>query len=217
MIKVRLLQIIVGVALAASGVFAQTPVPKSAAAPPSAGAGSTTDVQKTKIALLSFLALREAIGELKQRYDKLQGEFGPRANEIDSLQNSIEAKEKVLAENKNLTAQGARTLANEVEQLKREYQRKLEDSQELARKRESEETAPVLEKISDFLEKYCQKYGITHVFDVGRLQETGVALYAAPGTNITEDFVKEYNKANPTPTAAAKPTAAPATPAPKKP
>jgi outer membrane protein len=218
MIKVRLLQTIVGVALAASGVFAQTPVPKSAAAPPTAGVGSTTDGQKTKIALLSFLALREAIGELKQRYDKLQSEFGPRANEIDSLQNSIEAKEKVLSENKGLTIQAARTLTDQVEQLKREYQRKLEDSQELARKRESEETAPVLEKISDFLEKYCQKYGITHVFDVGRLQETGVALYAAPGTNITEDFVKEYNKANPTPAAAAaKPPAGPTTPATKKP
>jgi Skp family chaperone for outer membrane proteins len=114
--------------------------------------GSTTDGQKTKIALLSFLALREAIGELKQRYDKLQSEFGPRANEIDSLQNSIEAKEKVLSENKGLTIQAARTLTDQVEQLKREYQRKLEDSQELARKRESEETAPVLEKISDFLE-----------------------------------------------------------------
>jgi len=217
MIKVRLLQIIVGVALAASGVFAQTPVPKSAVAPPSTGAGSTTDAQKTKIALLSFLALREAIGELKQRYDKLQGEFGPRANEIDSLQNSIEAKEKVLAENTTLTPPQVRKLTDDVAQLKREYQRKLDDSQELARKRESEETAPVLEKISDFLEKYCQKYGITHVFDVGRLQETGVALYAAPGTNITEDFVKEYNKANPMPAAAAKPTAAPATQAPKKP
>ena len=217
MIKVRLLQIIVGVALAASGVFAQTPVPKSAAAPPTAGVGSTTDGQKTKIALLSFLALREAIGELKQRYDKLQSEFGPRANEIDSLQNSIEAKEKVLAENTTLTPPQVRKLTDDVAQLKREYQRKLDDSQELARKRESEETAPVLEKISDFLEKYCQKYGITHVFDVGRLQETGVALYAAPGTNITEDFVKEYNKANPMPAAAAKPTAAPATQAPKKP
>ena len=218
MIKVRLLQIIVGVALAASSVFAQTPAPKSAAAPPTAaGAGSATDAQKTKIALLSFLALREAIGELKQRYEKLQGEFGPRANEIDSLQNSIEAKEKVLSENKGLTPQGARAMADQVEQLKREYQRKREDSQEMARKRESEETAPVLEKISDFLEKYCQKYGITHVFDVGRLQETGVALYAAPGTNITEDFVKEYNKANPMPTAATKPPAGPTTPAAKKP
>jgi len=217
MMKVRLLQIIIVVALAASGVFAQTPVPKSAAAPPSTGAGSATDPQKTKIALLSFLALREAIGELKQRYDKLQSEFGPRANEIDSLQNSIEAKEKVLSENTNLKPQEARRLTDEVEQLKREYKRKLEDSQEMAQKRESEETGPVLEKISDFLEKYCQKHAITHVFDVGRLQETGVALYAAPGTNITEDFVKEYNKANPVPTAAVKPPVAPTTPATKKP
>ena len=82
----------------------------------------------------------------------------------------------------------------------------------MARKRESEETVPILEKVSDFLEKYCQKHAISHVFDIGRLQETGSALYVHPTANITEDFVKEYNKAHPTPAAAA-----PATPAPKKP
>ena len=80
----------------------------------------------------------------------------------------------------------------------------------MARKREGEETGPVLEKISNFLEKYCERHGISHVFDIGRLQETGSALYVHPSANITEDFVKEYNKANPTPTA-------PATAAPKKP
>lgn len=198
----------------AAPVVAQTPAPKTPA-PVVASQPQAAAPQKTRIGILSFLALREAIGELKQRYDKLQLEFNPRAIELDALQNTISSKEKVLAENTSLTPQQGRKLAEEVDLMKREYQRKLEDSQEMARKRESQETTPVLEKISDFLEKYCQQRGITHVFDIGRLQETGSALYAAPAANITEDFVKEYNKVNPVAAAAAPAAATP--PAPKKP
>lgn len=192
--KTRLLLILTGIAIATSNVLAQTPTPKPTSTPTAAVTG------KTKIGILSFLALREGIDELKQKYQKLQAEFAPQANALDAMRTSIENKEKVINENKNLTLQQARKLSDEAEQLKKEYQRKAEDSQEAARRREREETGPILDKISDFLEKYCQQRGITHVFDLGRLQETGVALYAAPGTNITEDFIKEYNKANLVPT-----------------
>jgi outer membrane protein len=183
----------------------QTPATQPAQTAPAA--------QKTKVALLSYLALREEIQELKQKYQKLQAEFAPRATELDSMQNSIESKEKVLNENRSLTPQQAQKLAQEVEQLKRDYKRKAEDSQEAAKKRENEETLPVLEKISTFLEKYCQQHNITHVFDVGRLQETGSALYAAPAANITVDFVKEYNKAYPPGSAPAATAPATKTPA----
>jgi outer membrane protein len=203
-------------AMLAGAAVAQTPTPKPPATqtpaskpPATQTAAATNQASKTKIAILSFAALRELIGELKVKYEKLQAEFNPRAIELDALQNTIASQEKVLAENQSLTQAQGRKLSDEIEQKKREYQRKLEDSQEMARKRESEETAPILEKISDFLEKYCEKNGISHVFDIGRLQETGSALYVHPSANITEDFVREYNKANPMP--------ATAPPAPKKP
>jgi Skp family chaperone for outer membrane proteins len=199
---------VIGALLTASTVFGQTPTPKTN---PAASSATPADMPKTKVALLSYFALREGIEELKQKYQKLQTEFAPRATELDSLQSTIEGKEKILNDNKTLTAPQARKLQDEIEGYKKEYQRKLEDSQEMARKREAEETGPVLEKISNFLEKYCQKYGITHVFDINRLLEANAALYAAPQTNITEDFVKEYNKAHPPG------TAAPAAPAAKKP
>jgi Skp family chaperone for outer membrane proteins len=214
--KRRILMMLAVTALLAGVAAGQTPAPKTAApktpaaSTPAAGAG--IEAMKTKIAILSFAALRELIGELKVKYDKLQAEFNPRAIELDALQNTIASQEKVLSENQSLTEVQGRKLADDIELKKREYQRKLEDSQEMARKRESEETAPILEKISDFLEKYCASHGITHVFDIGRLQETGSGLYVAPSANITEDFVKEYNKANPMPAGAA-----PAAPAPKKP
>ncbi|MFN8002850.1 MAG: hypothetical protein U0X75_17750 [Acidobacteriota bacterium] len=50
----------------------------------------------------------------------------------------------------------------------------------------------------------CAKNGITHVFDARRLQETGMVVYAAATANITDDFIKEYNKANPVQAASTK-------------
>jgi outer membrane protein len=211
MFKSMVMTIVAAASLAAAAP-AQTARPQATAPPATAPQSAAGAGQKTRIALLAFPALREGIGELKQRYQKLQQEFSPRATELDAMQNSIASKEKVAAENKTLTAPQAQKLAEEIAGLKKDYQRKLEDAQEQARKREAEETSPVLEKINNFLEKYCSQRGITHVYDVARLQETGAALYAAPGANITEDFIREYNKANPAPAAAA-----PATAAPKKP
>lgn len=208
-IKKQLWVAIIGAALSATAVTGQTPAPSNAQTTPQKPAASG-EMPKTKVAILSFFALRDGIEELKQKYQKLQAEFAPRATTLESLQNSIESKEKVLAENKNLTPQQARKLAEEIDGLKREFERSREDAQDMARKREQEETGPVLEKISDFLEKYCQRHGITHVFDLGQLQETNAALYAAPTANITEDFIKEYNKSNPA-------SAAPAAGQPKKP
>ncbi|MBK7601309.1 MAG: OmpH family outer membrane protein [Acidobacteria bacterium] len=80
----------------------------------------------------------------------------------------------------------------------------LEDSQVTARKREQEETEAIYDKLSKFLDQYCIKYGITSVFDARRLQETNLVVFAAEKANITDDFIKEYNKAN-TGTPAGKP------------
>jgi outer membrane protein len=120
------------------------------------------------------------------------------------MQNNIKAKEKVLQENKTLTPQQAQKLNDEYEQMKRDYNRMLEDAQSLAGRREREETEAIYDKLSKFMDQYCTKLGITHVFDAARLRETGLVVYAAAAANITEDFIKEYNKANPAPAATAK-------------
>jgi Skp family chaperone for outer membrane proteins len=162
-----------------------------------AGAAPAGPVPKMKVAIIDVLAFREQVVELKAKYDKLQGEFAPRYQQLESLQTKLSAQEKTLAENKSLTPQQAAKLNDEFEQGKKEYQRTLEDSQTLARKREQEETEAIYDKLSKFLDQYCTKNGITHVFDARRLQETNLVVYAAPTANITNDFVKEYNKAFP--------------------
>jgi Skp family chaperone for outer membrane proteins len=185
--KMKLLLTLAFLFLAAPGAFAQA-----------AGGGAT----KTKLAIMDYAAFRDDVLELKAKYEKLQAEFAAKARDLESMQTSIANKQKVAQENKTLTQQQAQKLAEEVEQLKKEYNRSLQDSQDLYVKREKSETDDIYEKVGKFLEQYCAKHGITYVFDARRLQDTGVAVYAAPTSNITKDFISEYNKANPAQTAA---------------
>lgn len=192
--KIKLLMALVLLLLAGSSAFAQT------AAQPAAAAG----VPKMKVAIIDVLAFREEVLELKAKYEKLQAEFAPKYRELEAMQNNIGAKQKVLEENKTLTPQQQQKLVEEIEQLKKEYNRSLEDSQTKARKREAEETEAIYEKLDKALNQYCAKHGITTVFDARRLQDTGVIVHVKlPDANITQGFVKEYNQANPAQAAAA--------------
>jgi Skp family chaperone for outer membrane proteins len=185
--KMKLLLTLAFLLLTAPGAFAQA-----------AGDGAA----KTKVAIIDTAVFRDEVLELKAKYEKLSTEFAPKARDLESMATSIANKQKVAQENKTLTPQQAQKLNDEIEQLKRDYNRSLQDSQDLASKREKAETEDIYEKISKFFADYCAKKGITHVFDARRLQDTGVAIYAAPTSNITRDFIGEYNKANPVQTAA---------------
>jgi Skp family chaperone for outer membrane proteins len=158
-------------------------------------------VPKMKVGIVDILAFRDQIGELKIKYDKLQKEFATLYQELETLQGTLAAQEKTLNENKALTPQQAAKLSADFEGGKKEYQRKVEDTQVVARRRETEETEAIYDKLSKFLDQYCTKNGITTVFDARRLQETGVVVFASQKANITDDFIKAYNAANPAPAA----------------
>jgi outer membrane protein len=213
--RIKLLLTIAVLLIAGSSVLAQTGSAGSGQAAKQAGgeaggpaAKAGGPVPKMKIAIVDAQSFKERVGELKAKYDKLVTEFQGRSQQLQSMQNKLEAQNKTLQESKNLTPQQAQKLTEDIEEQKKLYNRTLEDSQGMARKREQEETDAIYEKLNKFLSQYCTKNGITHVFDLSRLQETRMAVYAAEAANITEDFIKEYNKANPS-TAPAASTAKP--------
>jgi Skp family chaperone for outer membrane proteins len=194
--KMKLLLTLAFLIITAPGVFAQAA--GGGAAKPAAGGGAT----KTKVGFVDSMIFREEILELKARFDKLQVEFAAKGRDLESMQNAIANKQKVAQENKTLTLQQAQKLNDEIEQLKKEYTRTAQDTQDLIDKRTKAETDDVYEKIGKSLEQYCSKHGIATLFDARRLQETGVVVYFVPPANITRDFITEYNKANPVQTAA---------------
>jgi outer membrane protein len=162
------------------------------------------DAAKTKIGIIDITAFRSEVGELKVKYEKLQTEFAAKQRELEAMQTSIGAKQKALQEGQTMTPQQVAKLQEEIQTLQREFQRKGEDAQALAQRREQEETGAIYDKISKFLEQYCAQKGITVVLEAGRLRETAMVVFAAPTAFITDDFIKEYNKANPAAATAAK-------------
>lgn len=200
--------------LLAVTAFSQTPTPKpgqtAATATPAGG-----ELPKPKIAIVNTQAFMEGIGELKVHYEKIRAEFGARENELASMKSSIDLKQEQLEKNgPKLTAQQARRLQDEIEQLRKEGQRKLEDYQADLQKREEELTGPTYGKINDFLSKYVAEKGITIVFSTLQIAESNLVVYIDPKADITPDFINAYNKANPAPAAAA---SAPAANKPTKP
>ncbi|MBK6796368.1 MAG: OmpH family outer membrane protein [Acidobacteria bacterium] len=182
--KIRLFMTLAFLVFAGTGVLAQT------------GGAAAGQVPKMKVAIIDVLSFRDQVTELKAKYDKLQTEFAPRYQQLESMQAKLAAQEKTLSGNTSLSPQQAAKLTEDFEAGKKEYQRMLEDSQVTARTREQEETEAIYDKLSKFLDQYCIKYGITSVFDARRLQETNLVVFAAEKANITDDFIKEYNKAN---------------------
>jgi len=156
--KMKLLLTLAFLLIAAPGAFAQA-----------AGGGAT----KMKVAIIDSAVFRDEVLELKAKYEKLQAEFVPKARDLESMQNSIANKQKVAQENKTLTAQQAQKLSEEIEQLKKEYNRSLQDSQDLASKRELTETDDIYEKIRNLLDNFAPNMGIPHLFDGGGWKATG--------------------------------------------
>jgi outer membrane protein len=202
--KSKLLMTIAVLLIAGSSVVAQTGSAGSGQAAKQSGGeagGPATKaggpVPKMKVAIVDWQIFKVRVGELKAKYDKLDTEFQGRRQQLQSMQTKLEAQNKTLQEGKNLTPQQAQRLTEDIEEQKKLYNRTLEDAETMARKREQEETDAIYEKLSKSLNDYCVKNGITTVFDLRRLQETRLVVYASETANITEDFIKEYNKANP--------------------
>ena len=123
--KMKLLLTLAFLIIAAPGVFAQAA--GGGATKTAAGGGAT----KTKVAIVDSMIFREEVLELKAKFDKLQAEFAAKGRDLESMQNSIANKQKVAQENKTLTLQQAQKLNEEIEQLKKEYTRTLQDTQDL--------------------------------------------------------------------------------------
>src|SRR5438309_558347 len=189
--------------------FAQTPAPPrpTSSAPTTTSAPTGGTGEEGKIAVIFTGAFREGIQELKVKLDALNNEFDPKSKElqtikeqIDNLKNQINTQGATVQP--NVRNQWAESAADKEKELKR----RAEDYDALAKKRLEEVSGPIYDKIGKFLENYSQQRGITMVIEGSAAQQGGLLVFAASATNITDDFIKEYNKVNPAaaPAAAAK-------------
>ena len=189
--------------LLAAVALAQTPAPPprtnapatstSGAAAPTGGTGA-----EGKLAIVFFGAFREGIGEMKGKLDALNSEFEPKNKEIQALRDRIEnLNNQIKTQGGTVQPAVRQQWVDEATDKDKQLKRLAEDTDEMAKRRFQEVGQPVQEKILKHLEAYCQQRGIVMVFEGGALQQGGLVLFASQATNITDDFMKEYNKANP--------------------
>ena len=179
-----------------------------AAIPLSAGAqqaptGGSAAIPDGKVVVINTNRFPAEIGELKQKYDQVEGQFKDRSTRIEQLRQQLSQKENELqTKQSTLAPERIRDLQAEIENLKRQGQRDLEDLQQDYAKALDGTTKPVRDKLFQSMQNYATQRGIIVIMDLPGLAQSGALAYWAPGVEITQDFIKEYNKANPVPTSA---------------
>jgi Skp family chaperone for outer membrane proteins len=194
------------VAIAVSPVLAQ-PRPGAATAAQNPAATSAT-VPESKIALIysdMFLDAKTGIARFNTLVTTLNREFQPRQTELQGMQQRIQAftdditKTAAVADPRTL-----QTKQDQLDQLKKEFQRKGEDAQAAYDKRRKEMFTPLQDDIGKALEAYAKSHNINVIIDGSQVP----LVYAADALDITRAFINDFNSKNPA-TAAVAPVAPP--------
>lgn len=191
-------------AITALPAFAQQR-PAAAAATPAAA--SNAAIPDSKIALINtdfFADEKQGIGRLVNAVKKVDAEFTPRRNELQGIKAQIDKLTADIQATANVAQQQQIAQKTEqLEQLKRDYQRKGEDAQAAYNKRLQESVGPLYEDIGKSLDAFARARGITLLLDAAKI---GPAILAATDAmDVTRAFIAEYNSKNPATASAAGP------------
>ena len=190
-------------ALAVSPAWAQTrpAAPATTPAPQTSG-----NVPESKIALIysdAFLDAKTGIGRFNTLITTLNREFQPRQTELQGMQTRIQTLQNEVTQAQNAASvvdpKSIQAKIDQLETLKKDYQRKGEDAQAAYNKRRQEMFSPLQEDIGKALEAYAKAHNIHVIIDGSQVP----LVYAADALDITRAFINEFNTKNPATAASA--------------
>ncbi len=194
-------------ALQLLGVSALAQQP-GAGAPPKPAAPAL--LPKGKIAVINTAVFQEKVEEFRAKIDSLSRQFETRVKEVQGLADKINALETTLkSQNGVLAPAKIAEMTENLDSMKRDYKRKAEDLEADAGRARDKAFEPITGKLSKFAEDYTVKRGIVMLWDIANAVQSGTVIWFDQRSDITQDFINEYNKANPVATAATKPAAKP--------
>lgn len=191
----------------ATAVSAQQPAGRPAAQPTPTPAAPTTSpatvaLPTSKMAVIytdMFLDQKSGIAKFNSVLNKLNGEFQATKNELNQMQTRAQQMEDEINKLQNAPAgtpidqRGLQTKIDQLEQLKKDIQRKGEDAQAAYNRRRQELFAPLQDEIGKALETFAKARGINVIIDAAQVP----LLYAADSIDITRAFITEFNSKNP--------------------
>ena len=190
--------------LAAGAAAAQGGAAPPASAPARTGAAPAAapaqrpagPIPSGRIAVIDVSAFAERVGEMKNAIAQLNAKFEPQTKELLALRDRMTGLENQVKQG-TASAQQVAQMSDQYEQLKREFQRKNEDLTAAGRQAYDQATKPIRDKMSKALQAYAQQHGIVLVIEIGAALDKNSIFYVAPGADITDAFITEYNKTNP--------------------
>jgi outer membrane protein len=155
---------------------------------------------KGKIGVINTAALQERIFEFRQKLEALNRQFDPRVKELQGMADRINALDTTIKTQANvLGAAKIAELTEQLEAMNRDYKRKGEDLQADGNRARGIALGPVNEKLTKFANEYTSKRGIALLIDLGNAVQASALTWYDNRIDVTEDFIREYNKANPAP------------------
>ena len=184
---------------------AATPTPVPAARPtpaPAAPANTTVALPTSKMAVIYtdlFLDQKTGIARFNSVVTKLNGEFQKLKDEINGMQTRAQTLESEITKLREAPAgtpidqRSLQTKIEQLEQLKKDTQRKSEDAQAAYNRRRQELFTPLQDEIAKALEAFAKARGINVIIDAAQVP----LLYAADSIDITRAFIVDFNSKNP--------------------
>jgi Skp family chaperone for outer membrane proteins len=195
--------------LSSLSVLAQRPAAQATPTPqrppatqPTAPPSTAVNLPVSKLAVIyteDFLDSKTGILKFGTVIAKLNGEFQKEKDALTQMtQRAAQLEEEINKLQKApagtpIDQNSLQTKADQLEQLKRDYQRRSEDAQGAYNKRRLELFDPLQKEIGAALEAFAKARNITVIID-----GTDVPLsYAADSINITQAFIADFNSKNP--------------------
>jgi len=184
---------------AAPAAAQSTPTPAATAPATSPGA---TQLPTSKMAVIytdAFLDPKTGIAKFNIVLTKLNGEFAAVKNELTQMQTRAQTLQDEITKLQQagpgvpVDQRAVNTKVDQLEQLKKDVQRKGEDAQASYNRRRQELFAPLQEEIGKALEAFARARGINAIIDGTQVP----LLYAADSIDITRPFITEFNSKNP--------------------
>jgi outer membrane protein len=184
-----------------------TPTPATSAPATPAQAGALPTSKMAVVYTDLFLDSKTGIGKFNVVVTKLNGEFQKLKDELTQMQTRAQTLEDEINKLRSapqgtpIDQRSLQAKIDQLEQLKKDTQRKAEDAQGAYNKRRQELFAPLQEEVGKALEAFAKARGINVIIDGAQVP----ILYAAESIDITRAFITDFNSKNPA-TASATPT-----------
>jgi Skp family chaperone for outer membrane proteins len=155
----------------------------------------SADFQDAKTGILRFSA---TITKLNAEFQPLQNELNQTAQRIKTLQDEIV---RMQGGTPPSTPAQIQAKMDQLDQIKKDFQRKGEDAEANYKRRRNELLAPLQDDVSKALDAFGKTRGITMILDGSQIP----LVYAADSLDVTKAFIADYNSKNPATAATATP------------